>query len=104
MDIVWIDFNPTRGHEQAHVRPALILSPKEYNRKTSLVILCPITSHEKGYPFEVAVRGKKVDGVVLSDHIRSVDWRVRNVTFIEKTSREVFCTVGDKIRALLLDD
>lgn len=58
-DVVWVDFNPAKGREQAKVRPAIIVSPKSYNRKTSLAILCPIASIEKGYPFEVRIAGKK---------------------------------------------
>lgn len=101
-DIVWVDLNPTRGSEQAKVRPALVISPKIYNKKTGLALLCPITSISKGYPFEVEVGDKKVSGVVLSDHIRSLDWRVRNVRFIVKSKPAVISEVKQKI-ALLMD-
>jgi mRNA interferase MazF len=91
-DIVWIDFNPQAGHEQAGRRPALVLSPKDYNSKVGLAILCPITSKQKGYPFEVPLpKGTKISGVVLSDQAKSMDWKIRNTEFI--------CTLD----ALLID-
>jgi mRNA interferase MazF len=83
-DIVWLDFNPQLGHEQRGRRPALTLSFKEYNEKIGLGIFCPITSKVKGYPFEVEVVGNKINGCVLSDQIKSLDWTQRNLEFIEK--------------------
>src|SRR4030042_7048560 len=78
-DVVWISLNPQAGREQAGRRPAVVLSPHAYNAKVGLALLCPITSQIKGYPFEVAVPGGlPVSGVVLADHVRSLDWRVRN--------------------------
>lgn len=76
-DIVWLDFTPTKGHEQSGKRPALVISPKEYNAKSGLMLVCPITSKRKGYPFEVTISGK-IKGAILADQIRSVDWRARN--------------------------
>lgn len=77
-DVVWITMNPSVGHEQLGRRPALVLSPGSYNRKVGLAILCPITSQVKGYPFEVAVPdGLLVQGVILSDQAKSLDWRSR---------------------------
>jgi mRNA interferase MazF len=88
-DVVWITFNPQAGHEQAGRRPALVLSPSSYNRKVGLAILCPITSQVKGYPFEVAIgSGSKLGGVILSDQVKSLDWRIRKAEFICKLSRE----------------
>jgi mRNA interferase MazF len=82
-DIVWTSLTPQAGYEQAGRRPALVLSPEAYNRKVGLAILCPITSQVKGYPFEVLIpEGFKVSGVVLSDHVKSLDWKARNVEFI----------------------
>lgn len=104
MDIVWIDFNPTRGHEQARVRPALVLSPKAYNQKTNLAVMCPITGEAKGYPFEVSVQEKKITGVVLSDHLRSLDWVVRKAKFIQKLPPAVFEEVEAKVQALIFRD
>ena len=77
-DIVWITMNPSVGHEQSDRRPALVVSPGSYNSKVGLAILCPITSQVKGYPFEVRIPdGLPVDGVVLSDQAKSLDWRSR---------------------------
>ena len=82
-DIVWLNFTPQAGHEQAGHRPALVLSAASYNGKTSLMLCCPITSQIKGYPFEVALpSGLKVQGVVLSDHVKSLDWRARKAKLI----------------------
>lgn len=73
-DIIWLDFNPQAGREQANRRPALVLSPAEYNGKVRLALLCPITSKVKGYPFEVAIpEGLPVSGVVLADQVKSLD-------------------------------
>ncbi|MEX0918487.1 MAG: endoribonuclease MazF [Candidatus Paceibacterota bacterium] len=101
-DLVWVDFNPTKGREQARVRPAIVISPKSYNQKTNLALMCPITSVQKGYPFEVAVKDKKVSGVILSDHIRSLDWKVRNVKFIAKAKSKIITEVKIKL-SLLID-
>ena len=85
-DVVWITMNPTGGHEQSGRRPALVLSPAAYNGKVGLAILCPITSQVKGYPFEVQVpEGLPVEGVVLADQAKSLDWRARGA--------ELLCTV-----------
>lgn len=74
-----MSFDPQRGHEQSGHRPALVLSPREYNDKTGLAIVCPITSRQKGYPFEVDIPdGYGVTGVILSDPVKSIDWRARN--------------------------
>lgn len=100
-DLVWVDLNPTRGHEQAKVRPALVLSPKSYNQKTNLALMCPVTSVVKGYPFEVVVSNKKVGGVVLADQIRSLDWQVRQVKFIAKAKPKELAAVISKVSLLL---
>ncbi len=100
-DLVWVDFNPTKGREQAKVRPAIVLSPKAYNQKTNLAIMCPITSMAKGYPFEVVVKNKEVVGVILSDHVRSLDWKERNVKFIAKAKPEVLIEVQTKLLLLV---
>lgn len=100
-DLVWVDLNPTRGREQAKTRPALVLSPKVYNQKTNLALMCPITSVEKGYPFEVVLDDKKVSGVVLADHVRSLDWKVRNAKFITKAKPNVIEAVRTKLSLLI---
>src|SRR5436853_619060 len=84
-DVVWIDFDPQAGHEQAGRRPAVVLSPASYNRRSGLALICPITSQSKGYPFEVVIPSDlRVTGVVLSDQARSVDWRARNSSLATK--------------------
>lgn len=85
-DIVWIDFDPQSGHEQAGRRPALILSDREYNKRSSLAVLCPITSQSKSYPFVVALPPKLLpkESYVLSDQVKSLDWRQRNTAHITK--------------------
>ena len=82
-DVVWISLNPQAGHEQAGRRPALVLSPAAYNRAVGLALLCPITNQVKRYPFEVAIPGGlSVSGVVLSDQVKSLDWRARSAEFV----------------------
>lgn len=101
-DIVWLDFNPQVGREQANRRPALILSPSEYNRKVRLVLVCPITKQVKGYPFEVTLPdGLAVSGVVLADQVKSFDWQLRNAEFICKAPDVVIREVVAKIKSLL---
>jgi mRNA interferase MazF len=82
-DVVWLTLDPTTGHEQSGRRPALVISPREYNSKVGLALLCPLTTRVKGYPFEVPVpAGLDVSGAVLSDQAKSLDWRVRGAEFI----------------------
>ncbi|SFV71435.1 Programmed cell death toxin MazF [hydrothermal vent metagenome] len=101
-DIVWLNFNPQAGHEQRGKRPALIISPKIYNEKTSLCLCLPITSKIKGYPFEVAISSKlPIKGVVLSDQIKNLDFTVREITFICKSDKTLIQTVQKNILALV---
>lgn len=100
-DIIWLDFTPQSGHEQKGKRPAIVISPKEYNEKVELGIFCPITSKEKGYPFEVKIESKKIDGVILSDQLKSLDWKSRNAEFIVKARKEEIKEVIDKISVLI---
>lgn len=101
-DIVWLQFNPQAGHEQAGHRPALVVSPISYNRKTGLALFCPVTSQVKGYPFEVAFeREGKPPGAVLSDQIKSLDWRVRKAKRFSRASRDVMREVLAKIHVLI---
>lgn len=82
-DVVWIDFNPQAGHEQAGRRPALVLSPARYNSKVGLLLLCPVTTQIKGYPFEANIpSGLRVTGTILSDQVKSLDWKARKAEFI----------------------
>jgi len=100
-DIVWLNFNPQAGHEQKGKRPAVVISPKEYNEKTGLGLFCPITSKIKDYPFEVKIKNKEINGVVLSDQIKSLDWKTRKIEFITKITPEKIKEIIDKIEALL---
>jgi mRNA interferase MazF len=79
-EIIWLDFDPHSGHEQAGRRPALVLSKSAYNQRIGRAFVCPITSKVKGYPFEVPIKTKSVQGVVLSDHLKNVDWVSRGAT------------------------
>jgi len=102
-DIVWLNFTPQSGHEQMGKRPALVLSPKPYNSKVGLAVFCPITSQKKGYPFEVdLLKTTKIQGVALSDQVKSLDWKTRNARFIEKVPESVLNECVLKIKALLL--
>jgi len=101
-DIVWIDFSPQAGHEQAGRRPALVVSPGAYNKKVGLAILCPITSQVKGYPFEVALPDDlPIQGVVLSDQAKSLDWRARRTTYAATVPQNVTAQVLNKLGTLL---
>ena len=101
-DVVWLNFDPQAGHEQAGHRPALVLSPERYNRKTGLALFCPITTQKKGYPFEVAVpSGLGVSGVVLSDQVKSLDWKERKMRFGCRLPAETLQEVVGKLSTLL---
>jgi len=101
-DIVWINFNPQSGHEQKGRRPALVLSPEDYNKKVGLAIFCPVTNQVKGYPFEVLIPEKmKVLGVILADQVKSLDWKTRNTELICRIPEEVTKIVLERIYTLL---
>jgi mRNA interferase MazF len=101
-DIVWLEFNPQAGYEQAGHRPALVVSPKAYNKKVGLALFCPITSNVKGYPFEVLLPEKhKVSGAILSDQIKNLDWRVRKAKRMACIPQNVLEEVLAKILTLL---
>ena len=101
-DIVWLTFTPQAGHEQAGRRPALVLSPKAYNGKVGLAIFCPITSQVKGYPFEVAVpQGLTVGGVILSDQVKSLDWKARQAEFVSRLPDGLLMTVLKRLGTLV---
>lgn len=100
-DVVWVTLNPSKGHEQQGRRPALVVSPAIYNEKTSLALICPITSHMKEYPFEVALYKMKTKGVVLSDHLRSIDWRSRKVKYVETADTGITTEIQEKINQLI---
>lgn len=100
-DLVWASFDRQAGHEQAGRRPALVLSPGEYNVKVGLALVCPITSKAKGYPFEVPMHTTRVRGVILADQIRSLDWRSRQFTLIERAPAEALDAVVQTLQVLL---
>lgn len=101
-DIVWISLNPQAGHEQAGRRPAIVLSPRAYNDKVGLALLCPITSRVKGYPFEVLLPpGLPVSGVVLADQVKSLDWRSRNAEIVGRVAEATVAEVLAKLGTLL---
>jgi mRNA interferase MazF len=99
-DIVWLNFTPQAGHEQAGHRPALVLSPANYNDKTSLLVCCPLTTQIKNYPFEVLIGGSP-PSVVLADQVKSLDWRSRNARRKGRVTAEQLAEVRAKIRALI---
>ena len=102
-DAVWVTLNPQAGHEQAGRRPAVVLSPAAYNGKVGLAILCPITNQIKGYPFEVVLpSGLAVTGAVLSDQVKSLDWRVRMASFICALPPATIAEVLQKLNTLVL--
>ena len=104
-DLVWLQFNPRAGHEQAGHRPALVISPSSYNRRVGLALCCPVTSQVKGYPFEVLLpAGLGVEGAVLSDQLKSLDWRVRKARRIASAPADVLEETVGKILALVDPD
>ena len=99
-DLIWLSFTPQAGREQAGRRPGLVLSPRAYNAKVGLCLVCPVTQQGKGYPFEVALPdGLPVHGVVLADHIKSADWHARGSDHIAAAPAAVL----DEVRAKLND-
>jgi mRNA interferase MazF len=101
-DLVFLNFTPQAGREQAGRRPALVLSPASYNGKVGLMLACPVTNQAKGYPFEVALpEDCAVTGVVLSDHVKNLDWRVRDVSYAGVAGDDVVEAVLERLRLLL---
>ena len=102
---MWLDFDPQAGHEQRGRRPGVVLSPRAYNAKVGLALVCPITSQRKGYPFEVAIPGRlAVSGVVLSDQVRNLDWQIRNAELICALPGETVAEILAKVALLLSKD
>lgn len=101
-DVVWITMNPALGHEQKGRRPAFVVSPRAYNAKVGLAVMCPITSQQKGYPFEVPLPPDlPLSGVVLADQVKSLDWRERRAEVIGAMPPELLADVLARIEALL---
>jgi len=102
-DIVWLTFNPKVGHEQSGRRPAIVISPRIYNEKSGLSLFCPITSKINGYPFEVQLpKPCPIQGVILSDQLKSLDWKVRNAEFVCETPQEIQKDLFNKLKTLIL--
>lgn len=101
-DLIWLTFDPQAGREQRGRRPALVLSPRVYNSRADLAVACPITSKAKGYPFEVALpTGGPIAGSVLSDQLKSIDWKERRAEFAGKVASSALAEVRERIRPLL---
>jgi mRNA interferase MazF len=101
-DLIWLQFNPRAGPEQAGYRPAVVISPSSYNRRVGLALCCPVTSQVKGYPFEVLLpQGLGVEGAILSDQLKSLDWRVRKARRIGNLPPDVLQEAVGKILALV---
>lgn len=99
-DVVWLHFNPQAGHEQAGHRPALVLSPATYNGKTGLMLCCPMTTHVKGYPFEVQVANGR-QGVALADQVKSLDWKIRKAKRKGRAADDELAEARAKAMALI---
>ena len=101
-DVVWITLNPQAGREEAGRRPAVVVSPQSYNGKVGLAIFCPVTGQVKDYPFEVLIpAGLPVAGAILSDQLKSLDWRARNADLICTLPTEIISEVLEKLGTLL---
>lgn len=101
-DLVWLQLTPQSGHEQAGKRPALVISPKSYNAKVGLALMCPVTSKIKGYPFEVIIpQDLPIEGAILSDQLKSLDWQSRQASFICRAADETLLEVIAKIELLI---
>ncbi len=100
-DIVWLNFTPQSGHEQAGRRPALVLTPKAYNSRTGLLVCVPITHRIKGYPFEVLLAGSGAKGVALADQVKSLDWKSRQAERKGRASAAEMVEIRSRIKLLL---
>jgi len=101
-DVVWLSFNPQSGHEQSGHRPAIVISPKEYNEKVGLAISCPITSIIKNYPFEVKIIIKDlINGAILADQLKSLDWEKREAKYIAKAPKRILDDTIEKLNLLI---
>ena len=100
-DIVWLEFNPQAGQEKSGHRPALVISPSFYNSKTGLMVCCPMTTQIKGHPFEVITEVDGKDCAILSDQVKSLDWKIRKAKKKDIVSIDTMMHVKAKIKALL---
>jgi mRNA interferase MazF len=100
-DIIWLDFDPQAGREQAKRRPALVITDRTYNQASGLVVVCPLTSRRRPYPFALPVMIDKVDGAVLVDHLKSLDWAARKADFHSKADSALLAEVRAYLGVLL---
>lgn len=100
-DVVWLNFEPQKGREIQKTRPAVVLSPSKYNLKSGLALFAPITSQIKGYPFEVVISSQQINGAVLCDQVRSMDWRARKVAKLFSLDKSITESILSKIKLLL---
>src|SRR5712691_9050744 len=100
-DLIWIDFDPQAGHEQAKRRPALVVTDQRYNRASGLAVVCPLTSERKPYPFALPIKVDKVEGAVLVDQLKSLDWAGRQAQFHSKAEPALLTKVRQYISVLL---
>lgn len=100
-DIVWIDFDPTKGHEQSGRSPAIVVSLNAYNIISGRALFCPITSKIKGHVFDVLFEGEKIKGTILADQVRTMDWSKRDLVFVEKAPASVADDVEGKFLTLI---
>ena len=100
-DVVWLEFDPQKGKEIQKTRPALTISPYQYNKKTGLGLFMPITSQIKGYPFEVVIEAHDIKGAVLCDQVRSLDWKARNAKFVVSIAPAIVADILAKFQVLL---
>jgi mRNA interferase MazF len=100
-DLIWLDFDPQAGREQAKRRPALVLTDRNYNQASGLVIVCPLTSRRKPYPFALPIVIDKIEGAILVDHLKSVDWKVRNAAFHSKAGPDLLAKVRAYVGVLV---
>lgn len=104
-DLVWLTFQPQAGHEPSGRRPAVVVSPSAYNGRVGLALICPVTRQVKGYPFEVRIPDRiGVEGVVLVDQLKSLDWRAREAEYIARLSPEAMTEIIAKVRTLIEND
>jgi len=101
-DVVWVNFGLSIGHEQKGKRPAIIISRKLYNKRSGLVVACPVTSREKGYPFEISFDSGKIKGVIQTDQIKTFDWEQRGIRFVFRVKPAVIREIQEKIKLLIL--
>jgi len=100
--VIWVSLSPTVGHEQSGKRPVVVLSPASYNKRSGMLLVCPITAHAKGYPFEVPIPARlPVHGVILADHIRTLDWNARPIQHIGKLPEDLMEEALARSRTLL---